>query len=95
MEATVRAALLEAQESLAALLSNQAAIEAVCRGATAITATLKKRGRVFSCGNGGSMCDAMHFAEELSGRFRRDRAPLAVGSSSGRACSLDASWHGC
>jgi D-sedoheptulose 7-phosphate isomerase len=31
---------------------------------------------VFSCGNGGSMCDAMHFAEELSGRFREDRAAL-------------------
>jgi D-sedoheptulose 7-phosphate isomerase len=34
--------------------------------------------RVYSCGNGGSMCDAMHFAEELTGRFRRDRRPLAA-----------------
>jgi D-sedoheptulose 7-phosphate isomerase len=33
-------------------------------------------GRVFSCGNGGSMCDAMHLAEELSGRFRGDRKGL-------------------
>ena len=32
--------------------------------------------KVLSCGNGGSMCDAMHFAEELSGRFREDRQPL-------------------
>ena len=32
--------------------------------------------RVFSCGNGGSMCDAMHFAEELSGRFRENRRGL-------------------
>lgn len=30
-------------------------------------------GKVISCGNGGSMCDAMHFAEELTGRFRNDR----------------------
>lgn len=35
-------------------------------------------GRVFSCGNGGSMCDAMHFAEELSGRFREDRKALSA-----------------
>lgn len=33
-------------------------------------------GKVISCGNGGSMCDAMHFAEELSGRFRSDRPAL-------------------
>jgi D-sedoheptulose 7-phosphate isomerase len=38
----------------------------------------KNNGRVFSCGNGGSMCDAMHFAEELTGRFRKERAPLAA-----------------
>ncbi len=35
-------------------------------------------GKVISCGNGGSMCDAMHFAEELSGRFRNDRKPIAA-----------------
>ena len=37
---------------------------------------LSHGGRILSCGNGGSMCDAMHFAEELSGRYRRDRAAL-------------------
>jgi D-sedoheptulose 7-phosphate isomerase len=36
----------------------------------------KDGNKVISCGNGGSMCDAMHFAEELSGRFREDRKPL-------------------
>lgn len=44
--------------------------------------TFKGGGRVFSCGNGGSMCDAMHFAEELSGRFRGDRPALAATSIS-------------
>jgi len=34
--------------------------------------------KIISCGNGGSMCDAMHFAEELSGRFRNDRKGLAA-----------------
>lgn len=38
---------------------------------------LRAGGRVLSCGNGGSMCDAMHFAEELSGRNRVDRPALS------------------
>ena len=38
----------------------------------------KNKGHVYSCGNGGSMCDAMHFAEELSGRFRKDRPALGA-----------------
>jgi D-sedoheptulose 7-phosphate isomerase len=36
----------------------------------------RKNNKAISCGNGGSMCDAMHFAEELSGRFRSDRPAL-------------------
>jgi D-sedoheptulose 7-phosphate isomerase len=39
---------------------------------------LSRGGRILSCGNGGSMCDAMHFAEELSGRYRNDRRALAA-----------------
>jgi D-sedoheptulose 7-phosphate isomerase len=39
---------------------------------------LRGGGRVLTCGNGGSMCDSMHFAEELSGRFRADRPALAA-----------------
>lgn len=34
--------------------------------------------KIISCGNGGSMCDAMHFAEELSGRFRDDRRAVSA-----------------
>ena len=43
-----------------------------------LSTSLKKGGKVISCGNGGSMCDAMHFAEELSGKFRNDRKGLAA-----------------
>jgi D-sedoheptulose 7-phosphate isomerase len=39
---------------------------------------LRAGNKVISCGNGGSMCDAMHFAEELTGRFRDDRPPIAA-----------------
>lgn len=39
---------------------------------------LKSNGKILICGNGGSHCDAMHFAEELTGRFRGNRDPLAA-----------------
>jgi D-sedoheptulose 7-phosphate isomerase len=40
--------------------------------------SIQHGGKIISCGNGGSMCDAMHFAEELSGRFRDNRRALAA-----------------
>ncbi len=46
-------------------------------------------GNVFLCGNGGSHCDAMHFAEEMTGKFRRERRPLgalALGDPSHVTC---------
>lgn len=39
---------------------------------------IKAGNKIISCGNGGSMSDAMHFAEELSGRFRNDRKAIAA-----------------
>ena len=39
-------------------------------------------GKIISCGNGGSMCDAMHFAEELTGKFREERSPIPAVSIS-------------
>src|SRR5262245_19703836 len=53
-------------------------IQAVRALATDAARVLRDGGRILSCGNGGSMCDAMHFAEELSGRFRTDRPALAA-----------------
>ena len=43
-----------------------------------IAQTYREMGKVIIFGNGGSMCDAMHFAEELTGRFYKDREPLAA-----------------
>lgn len=43
-----------------------------------ITTRLSQKKKVYICGNGGSACDAMHFAEEFTGRFRKDRPPLPV-----------------
>lgn len=74
----IKNALQEGAEALAALQKNEETLKAVSQAALTIISTFKNQGRVFSCGNGGSMCDAMHFAEELSGRFRKSRAPLAA-----------------
>ncbi len=41
-----------------------------------MVAAIQNGGKILSCGNGGSMCDAMHFAEELTGRFRENRRAL-------------------
>ena len=40
--------------------------------------SLRNGNKIIACGNGGSMCDAMHFAEELSGRYREDRKAIAA-----------------
>ncbi|HBP22069.1 MAG TPA: phosphoheptose isomerase [Planctomycetes bacterium] len=72
----VRASFEEASQVLAAFLADSAQLEAVERFAEAAHATLVAGGKLMSCGNGGSMCDAMHFAEEWTGRFRGNRDAL-------------------
>lgn len=72
----VKASLAAAHEALQELRANDAALSAVVNAGELIGNVFKAGGRVYSCGNGGSMCDAMHFAEELSGRFRDDRPGL-------------------
>ena len=66
----------EAQEVQQAFLGDAACLAAVAMGAEALASAIAAGGKVISCGNGGSMCDAMHFAEELTGRYRDDRKAL-------------------
>jgi D-sedoheptulose 7-phosphate isomerase len=72
----------EAASVLDRFKSDPANIDAVKRAGELMVAALRNGGKVISCGNGGSMCDAMHFAEELTGRFRDDRKPIAAVSIS-------------
>ena len=72
----LRASFEEAAATLRAFLDTPACLEGVQRFASASAAALRAGKKLMACGNGGSMCDAMHFAEEWTGRFRRDRAPL-------------------
>ena len=60
------------------LFSTEQNMQKISDAIEILSASLSQGGKVISCGNGGSMCDAMHFAEELSGRFRDDRKGLAA-----------------
>lgn len=78
MKQHINASLVEAQQSLNALLANPTALDAIEQAGLLLIDVFQRKGRVYSCGNGGSMCDAMHFAEELTGRYRLDRAALGA-----------------
>ena len=78
----IEASLREAQAALTNLVANQNTLKDIERAAALLIGAFEKKARVYSCGNGGSMCDAMHFAEELTGRYRLDRAPLAAAAIS-------------
>ena len=69
---TVRAALQEARSGLENLLSNEEMLGKVVKAADLMVASMQQGGKVMS------LCDAMHFAEELSGRFRQDRPAYAA-----------------
>ena len=68
--------LTEAQSVLSRFASDPTSIKSIEKAADLIVDSFRKGGKVISCGNGGSHCDAMHFAEELSGRYRDDRKAL-------------------
>lgn len=69
----IRSELTEAAEVLNKFLSDDYNIAQIEAAAKLIADSFKQGGKVLSCGNGGSHCDAMHFAEELTGRYRENR----------------------
>lgn len=74
----IKSSLGEARTALENLLADEAALERIAAAADALVNSFESGGRAFSCGNGGSMCDAAHFAEELTGRYRKNRPGLAA-----------------
>ena len=79
----------DAQKTLEQFLNSPETFSKLEQFTKIIAETFKNNGTVFSCGNGGSHCDAMHFAEEWTGRYRKDRRPLgalALGDSSHTTC---------
>lgn len=53
-------------------------IHKIAKAGDVMVSSIKSGGKIISCGNGGSMCDAMHFAEELTGRYRDNRPSIAA-----------------
>ncbi|MFN7486788.1 MAG: D-sedoheptulose 7-phosphate isomerase [Cyclobacteriaceae bacterium] len=68
--------LNEAAALLAKFLSEPAHLLKIEEASMAISNSIKGGGKVISCGNGGSHCDAMHFAEELTGKYREPRKAI-------------------
>ena len=85
----IEKSLQDAKLVLEQLLRNKESMQDIAQAAELIIQSFESKGRVFSCGNGGSMCDAMHFAEELTGRYRLDRGALpalAISDASHMSC---------
>lgn len=72
----IQNSLTEAQQTLNRFVSDENNVKLIEKAVQTFVDSFRNKGRVFSCGNGGSMCDSLHFAEELTGRYRKDRAPL-------------------
>ncbi len=72
----IRRHFSEAHETLSKFLANEKNFSLIEQAGSLMVAAIRSGNKIISCGNGGSMCDAMHFAEELSGRFRNDRKSL-------------------
>ncbi|QSD35793.1 D-sedoheptulose 7-phosphate isomerase [Pectobacterium brasiliense] len=85
----IRSELKEAAETLNNFLSDDANIQSIQNAAVLLANAFKAGGKVISCGNGGSHCDAMHFAEELTGRYRENRPgypAIAISDPSHLSC---------
>jgi D-sedoheptulose 7-phosphate isomerase len=81
--------LEEAQAVLSQFLGDRKQLQAIEKAGALLVKTFKNGRKAISCGNGGSMCDAMHFAEELTGRFRNHRKSfpaIAISDPSHLSC---------
>jgi len=68
----------EAAKTLEAFMSDSSNWDTMEKAGMIMVNALREGKKIISCGNGGSMCDAMHFAEELTGKFRDERKALAA-----------------
>jgi len=69
---------IEAQQVLEQFINDSSNFKKIESAGKAMVKALQNGGKIISCGNGGSMSDAMHFAEELTGRFRENRPGIAA-----------------
>lgn len=86
---SIRSHFEEAQQVLIAFLADDNNFKTIEKAGDMMVKSIKNGGKIISCGNGGSLCDAMHFAEELTGRYRDDRKAIpaiAISDASHMAC---------
>ena len=84
--------LKEAQNALDKFVSNPATIDAIESAAKTMKTALDCGNKILACGNGGSLCDATHFAEELTARFRKNRQPfpaIAINDPAYLTCTVN------
>jgi D-sedoheptulose 7-phosphate isomerase len=85
----IKAELKQASDVLDKFLTDNHNIQTIQEAALLLANCFKQGGKVLSCGNGGSHCDAMHFAEELTGRYRENRPgypAIAISDPSHLSC---------
>ena len=85
----IKKELQEAKTLLEKFLADENQLENIQKGAQLMVEAVKDNKKIISCGNGGSHCDAMHFAEELSGKYRNNRRALpamAISDASHISC---------
>lgn len=73
---TIIKSLDEARRTLEEFMSSPSTLDQIEKAAQICVEALRDGNKIISCGNGGSLCDATHFAEELTGRYRDSRCPL-------------------
>jgi D-sedoheptulose 7-phosphate isomerase len=91
-EETIKQELTEARNVLNQIINEPAMLKKIHESAKVIALAIQNGHKVISCGNGGSHCDAMHFAEELSGRYRQDRKAfpaIAISDPSHITCTAN------
>ena len=88
----IRNNFVEAEKVLNDFISEPNNFKSIENAGEFIVESIKNGKKVLSCGNGGSMCDSMHFAEEMTGRFRRNREALpalAIADASHLTCTAN------
>lgn len=88
----IKGHLKESAIVLENFMSNPQNLQRIHKAASIMAVSIRNGGKIISCGNGGSHCDAMHFAEELTGKYRDERRPLpaiAISDPSYMSCAAN------
>ncbi len=78
MSESIRTYFSDARNLLVQFMADESNFERIAEAARILSDAIRTGNKIIACGNGGSMSDAMHFAEELTGRYRGDRQSLAA-----------------